>query len=386
MKDFRFRHCLYQFGHRWYRVQFRGLTNSSIGQQKFIDEKTGELSTVYDRTLEKCSSPYPEYIKKLDPDSPAILYRYPGNQKDRYGAAGLCRLLYPTYDPRVKGLHSGSAREPDNRFKEICQIVEASFSDAYLDGTRIEIDPHPLRVPRYHFPVPDQLFGHQTVLHVKQHRDDKGINIKDLGTTRMEYLTSNDVGPLGASEFHAQYIFIPQTLPRTIGKHVIGEFQKAVQQFSPNEYRIAPILYDDRHAKSLMQQVKALTDAVKENNIRAGYALLILPENADKDLHNYLKRHLWPDLQFQCATGRKISSDLSARAHERQRGIRAESEATGQVLLVFSVHGLRYDDRQSHVAVGFEHAITLRGLRGDRCSQQQGRLHLCVSKWPPLFL
>ncbi len=308
LNDFRLRHCLYQFGHRWYRIQLRGLTGNSIGEQKFKDERTGEIRTVYDHTRNQCSKPWPDYIQTLDPNSPAILYRYPGSGKERYGAAALCRLLYPTDDPRVKAIHPRSAREPTSRFQETVQIVGEFFGDVYLGETRVQVAPVPHKVPKRYFPVPDQRFGHNTVLHVKRYREDDGIDIKELGFTRLEYLASPEIGPLGASELPAQYIFIPQSLPRNVGEHFQEEFRKTLQQFSPYEYQPIPILYDDRQARSLRQQVKAFEDAVQTNGIKRGYALLILPVSAAKDLHNYLKRCFWPALQFQCATARKILS------------------------------------------------------------------------------
>jgi len=308
LNDFRLRHCLYQFGHRWYRIQLRGLTGNSISEQKFKDERTDEIRTVYDHTRNQCSKPWPDYIQTLDPDSPAILYRYPGSEKERYGAAALCRLLYPTDDPRVKTIHPHSARDPASRFREITQIVKRFFGEVYLGDIRIQVNPAPFTVPKRYFPVPDQRFGHDTVLHVKRHREDDGIDVKELGSTRLQYLASQDIGLLGVSEFPAQYIFIPQSLPRSVSKHFQEEFRKTLQRFSPYEYQPSPMLYDDRQARSLRQQVKAFEDAVQTNRISRGYALLILPGNVAKDLHNYLKRCFWPRLQFQCATARKILS------------------------------------------------------------------------------
>ena len=42
------------------------------------------------------------------------------------------------------------------------------------------------------------------------------------------------------------------------------------------------------------------------NGVSRGYALLVLPRHGKPDLHNYIKRKLWPDLQSQCATATKI--------------------------------------------------------------------------------
>ncbi len=308
LKQYRYRHCLYQFGNDWYRVQFWNATGTSISKQKFTDEKTGKVWTVYDYTCDKWGNAGLDFIRDLDPDSPAILYRYPGNQRDRYGAAALCRLLYLTDDPKVKGIHARSARHPDNRFDISERIVKEFFNDAYLGDTRIEVSSTPYRAPERHFPVPDQVFGNKTVLHVKRTRDEDGVSIHDLGVTRLAYLANKKIGPFTVSEFHAQYLFIPSSLPREVAEQFQKKFEQTAQEYSPHSYKLQPILYNDRQARSLAQQVKAFQQAVETNNIRSGYALLILPENSDKDLHNYLKRALWPHLQFQCANARKLKS------------------------------------------------------------------------------
>lgn len=308
LKDFRLRHCLYQFGHRWYRVQLLGSTGSPIGEQKFRDQRTGEVHTIYDYTRNQCGKPWPGYIQTLDPSSPAILYRYPGSEEERYGAAALCRLMYSTNDHKVKALHVRSINEPHHRFKEIAQVVQEFFSNVYLGNTQVQVAPEPHTIPKQFFPIPDQRFGNDTTVHVKQHREDSGIDITQLGTTRMRHLTSQNIGAFGTYEFNAQYIFIPQSLHRSVSKHFQEEFSKAVQQFSPYRYQVTPILYDDRQARSLMQQVKGLEQVIQHNRISRGYALLILPTNAAKDLHNYVKRRFWPNIQFQCATAYKILS------------------------------------------------------------------------------
>ncbi len=308
LKDYRMRHCLYQFGHRWYRVQLLNTTGSTIGEQKFKDPRTGEVHNIYDYTISQCGKPRPDYIRTLDAGSPAILYRYPGNEETRYGAAALCRLIYATSDPYVRGIHSYSINEPNHRFDEIERIVHEYFGNVYLGDTHVQVIPETIAVPKRYFQVPDQRFGNDTVVHVKQYREGNGIDIGQLGATRMQNLVSPNVGPFGASEFHIQYMFIPQSLHRSVGKHFQEEFSKAVQQFSPYRYQVKPILYDDRNARNLTQQVRAFEQAIQENDCRRGYALLILPANAAKDLHNYLKRSFWPDLQFQCATANKIVS------------------------------------------------------------------------------
>jgi len=309
LRQWRWRHCLYLFGHQWYQVQLLNPTGQKIRDQAFLHEQTNEIHNVYEYTRQKCQPPWPDYISELDPDSPAILYGYPGNEKERYGAAALCRLIYRTEDPRVRAIHARySARPPDNRFREIKKNIDRYFEQVTLGDIPVEIDPEPLRLPRRVFPVPDQRFGRDTVLHVQQDSQDEGIPITALGDTRLRYLLSKEVGPLAISHFNAQYVLLPLTLPREIGERFSKAFCQSMEQLIGRSYQAQRIWYDDRDAPSLLRQVQAVEGTVERVGINRGYALLVLPTQADEDLHNALKSRFWPDLQFQCARASKIMS------------------------------------------------------------------------------
>ena len=87
--------------------------------------------------------------------------------------------------------------------------------------------------------------------------------------------------------------------------------ESAMREVSGQQhYRLQHILYDDRGANSLCRQVEVINAAIAANGISRGYALLVLPERAHRDLHNYIKRSLWPNLQFQCALASKIRGSI----------------------------------------------------------------------------
>ena len=99
LRDLRMRHLLYHMGHRWFPVQLIGAHGKSISEARFTPE--GEAPTdVYGYTISKTKKNPPNWIRGLAPDSPAILYRYPGKSVQRYGAAALCKLMLGTIDPR----------------------------------------------------------------------------------------------------------------------------------------------------------------------------------------------------------------------------------------------------------------------------------------------
>ena len=191
----------------------------------------------------------------------------------------------------------------------MAKIVRQHFANAELNGKPIRLKADPFETEQRFFPVPEQLFGNNSILHVKRDAADKGVKLMELGQVRMRYLLDPKIGPLTISPFDAQYIVIPLSLPRPIADDFRERFKQTMLQFYPHHpYQPRLVLYDDRGCQTLQSQVKAIQSALHDAGATRGYAFLVLPSNANKDLHNYIKRALWPDLQFQCAIASKIMS------------------------------------------------------------------------------
>src|SRR6266568_1888047 len=105
MRSLKMRHLLYHFGNRWFPVQLLDPIGKGIRDAKFIPDNGDAATNVYDLTLRKTGQNPPNWIRSLAPDSPAIVYRYPGNEKRRYGAAALCKLMLTTAEPQVRAVH-----------------------------------------------------------------------------------------------------------------------------------------------------------------------------------------------------------------------------------------------------------------------------------------
>ncbi len=320
MGDYQMRHFLYHFGNKWYPVQFLNPTGRSIREQKFI--AWGETHLVYDYTIEKCGECPPAWIQRLNPNGPAILYRYPGSQKESYGAAQLCKLLYRTSDPQVVRLHHYSILSPEERWRKILQTVRRHFATAHLGEVPVKLSDSPLRVASRPFPIPSFEFGRNAKLQVKRHKDDEGIPLKRLGVERMNLLSDPQGGTFTSTPFDTQYVLLPTSMPsqiqddligrKTSGDFVPGRVIESVGALYPHPYSPLPILYDDKDRRTLASQVDAIQEALDRANVKRGYVLLVLPEKPHPKLHNKIKRALWSDLQFKCA--RSLSDQPKKKA------------------------------------------------------------------------
>ena len=251
-------------------------------------------------------------MHNLAPDSPAIVYRYPGNEKERYGALSLCKLAFSTADEETTFLHRRSIQDPTTRFTQIISTVERHFQQARLGDQLIQVSTIPLSTESQRFLVPAQRFGGNSVLAVGTGAVAGAtdvVSLDQLGQRRMQLVLDPAIGPLDTTPFDAQYLLLPASAPRAINEDFTARFIDAMRAISGRQdYQASRVIYNDRHARSLFRQVEAIKRALDENGITRGYVLLVLPDHAKPDLHNYVKRALWPDLQLQCAMAGKIGS------------------------------------------------------------------------------
>lgn len=327
-KDFKFKHFVYKNPRQPYRVQFMGLAGNSISKQLFV-HNNGETHYVYDWIKKSCFPPVPNLIQELDPGSPAILYRYATGGKQFHGAAALCFKTYHPEDPRVRGLHSQSLMRPSERLDETKNIVRRYFRDIkFAGGGSFSFSAEPLTKAAEYFEVPDLVYDKGKVLHVRKEGQSEGVSLNEYPRKRLEYLQKHIGGVLVQDGFQMQYMFVPTTLHRSIVKEFMEDFVTYIQRVCAQGYSIKIIVYDDRWARNLRQQVAAIKKAVYDNRIDRGRALLILPETADRDLHNYIKRELYETLHFQCAQASSIKRYFLKDGNNYQ----VRSDITGQYL------------------------------------------------------
>ena len=315
-REYLHRYCLYHYGYEWYTVQLWGF-GQPIAQQRFIVPEDQRVTDVLSYTRQRWEVNPPAWVRDLDPESSSIIYRYPGKDGDRYGALALCKLLYSTADEEVQQLHHRSILDPARRFAQIEETIRKYFQQARLGQQSIRVSATPLQIERHVFPVPPLRFGQGQILRVSQPGSTQGaggVPLEQLGQQRLRLALSPQAGPLDTSSFAVQYLLLPRSLPRPIYEDFQRRFIQEMRRVSGQQnYQVQQILYDDRQATSLPRQVQAIKDACDANSISRGYAFLVLPAHAKRDLHNQVKRVLWPQIHFQCARAKKIRSFYEER-------------------------------------------------------------------------
>ncbi len=276
-----------------------------MGDQEFKPDHEDARITVLKYTHREVGDKHP-WTRSMRPESPAIAYRYPGNEKRRFGAAALCKLLLPTNDPRVSQVHGISMRHPDARFRSAAQLIEKHFSQVALDGIPVKISAAPLREPAKVFPVPELAFGQRKLLRIGRNRKAGEVPLDALGRTRMACLLGADGGIAAPSALDPQYLFVPGTCERLIAEDFQRRLESMVGEFLHRFYRLQTVVYDNANAGTLKDQVDAIRRALDTADVKNGHGVLMLPYDARKDLHNFIKRDLHARFQVQCVDATKV--------------------------------------------------------------------------------
>lgn len=313
------RRFLYHFGNAWYMVQLLGLSGKSISEQRFtIDGSTKPIS-VYDYTLRECGETPPSWIQQLDPLSPAITYQNPGNEKKRYGAAALCKAVLSMDDPAVRSVHNRSISPPEERFEQTGRIVKRFFGGRAFGAQTIAISAEPFATRGRAFRIPALRFGQGRVIRVGTGENNGDVRIQELGRARMGLLLDVNGGMVSTNVMDAQYAIFPSDFHPYADDYRERQ-EKTIRQFLHAPYQLTPVVYDNRETRTLKSQVDSIMDALTEARVEGGHGILVLPENAHAQLHNYIKRRLRDRLSVQCVSARAIRAFYELR--RRQGAVR----------------------------------------------------------------
>jgi hypothetical protein len=299
------RRALYHFGHSWYVVQIVDAPARSIREAEFTHRTTGATHNVYDYTLAEVGRGAPPWVATLDPESPMIVYQYPGRDARMYGAAALAKLMLGNNDPRSRAAQRAATRSPEERFCFTHEVAERFFQGVSFRGTRLGVSSHALARNLQTFSFPTLEFGQGRQLVVGHNRDHGEIAPKDLGQTRLELLSDPEAGFAVSGAFDRQFLLVPASLRREIAENFQVRLEATVRQFCQSPYRLDSILFDDRRARTLKEQVDAVVGAVEQNRA-SGHGVLVLPAGAHEDLHNFVKRKLAATVQVQCVSAHKL--------------------------------------------------------------------------------
>ncbi len=307
------RKMLYHFGPQIYTVKFQRRTGKTIRAQQFCPEGTNATTNVYDWTVEKAGETLGG--RRLDSNSPAIQYRNPGNEEERYGALSLCKLMLNNDDPRVARSRREYQRTPKQRIESATGIVKTLLAGMSLSGVPLNFSSEPHSAPAKHFDYPEIRFGNSRVLRVSKTPNNGSVSLKDLARTRASMLEDKNVGFAVLSELDDQVLIVPRSLGVAVVNDLKSRIEALVSSLIRKPYTLQLVRYSDENKRTLRDQVRTIVDSLNESEIAGGRGVLVLPPRSQPDLHNYIKKSLRNRVQFQCMSAEKVGNFYPSRGN-----------------------------------------------------------------------
>lgn len=298
------RKMLYHYGSQMFPIKFQRRTGKSIHDQEFIAEGSSKVAHVFDWTREKVG-PRPGG-RPLNPSSPAIRYKNLGNDQERFGALSLCKLMLTNDDPRVAASRRDHQRMPDDRIEASSRVVERYFAKLTLSGCALKLGTAPRTNHPKRFCYPAIQLGKGKVLRVDENHHRGDVPLKELAAVRARLIEDQNVGFAVVSEMDDQILLLPRSLNDSLAKDLKARIETLVSRLRRVPYKLRLVRYHDQNKHTLRAQVSSVRQALEENEVNGGRGIMVLPFRAQSDLHNYLKRALREQIQFQCMSAEKI--------------------------------------------------------------------------------
>lgn len=337
------RKMLYHYGSRLFPIKFQRRTGKSIREQGFIAAGSNKVAHVYDWTRAKVgTSPGG---RPLVPESPAIQYKNLGNDQERYGALSLCKLMLTNDDPRVAMSRREHQRLPDERIAASTRVVDRYLSNLTLSGNAVKIGRNPRSSAPKRFLYPAIQFGNGKVLRVDENYQRGDVALKDLAAARTKLLEDGKVGFAVVSELDDQILLVPRSLGESLAEDLKLRIEAMVSKLVRAPYKLRLARYHDQNKHTLRDQVDSVRQTLDENEINGARGLLVLPFHAKRDLHNYLKRSLREQFQFQCMASEKVTRFYHTNASSSSTVVPGQ-ESRFRSYLSNTVMGLMIVNRQ----------------------------------------
>lgn len=284
-RGWRGRHCIYHYGHRWYEIQLREL--SDLKANEYLVPRSNEHVPILEYISAESQKPIPQELANLPHDASVVLYM--SNQEQLFGApSGLCYAVHGTHENEVNAFHSSTILKPFERRALIHRFAGQYLRSLRFGATNLRLSAAPQYVPQKMFIMPDHQFGNSHVLSTRGTEGTQHVSLDQVGRTRSALLRDKRAGFYVKDRLDRQYLILPQTVADSFGSQFVSDLRRAVDDSFP-EGQYEPIVgtYNDRGPRTFVEQGKAILDAAQKLCTKPGYALVMIHHAADRLLRQH---------------------------------------------------------------------------------------------------
>lgn len=273
------KHVIYRYGHKWYDIQLVSL--SDLSASEYLISRNGKMIPLIEFAAQECEKPIPQELAQVPHDASVVVYM--NNRGEPRGAlAPLCYLVHGTNSEEAARQHGITIMSPERRRNTTQSLARRYFKNIKFGNTSIQIADNPVAVPHKMFIVPDLRFGNSTVLSVRGTPGAHHVSLDDLGNTRMALLRDRSVGLYSKDPLDRQYLILPQSVADSFGSRFSDDLRRAVNEFHSGEYDPILITYNDRAPKTYAKQGNAVLEAVQAKCDMPGYAVVMIHHTVDQ--------------------------------------------------------------------------------------------------------
>ena len=273
--EWRGRHFIYRFGHKWYEIRAANLSDLNVMEYPIPVENSWVPLLEY--VVQQSRKPIPPELAQVPHDGSVITYL--NQRKNELGVpASLCYQVYGAHDQGMEQLHRKSLIPPYARRPITLDFVRQYLTRLRFGSTQLNVNAEPIRAQARIFNVPDFKFGHGTVLSVRGTKGAQHVGLDKLGVTRAALLRDPRAGFYQTEPLDRQYFILPQSVLESYGARYLEDQRAAVDELYPQEHGYDPeiVSYNDRVKMTFAHQGNAILDAVRAKCRKPGYAVVMI--------------------------------------------------------------------------------------------------------------
>jgi len=286
--------CLYEYGDTWYEIKLADYVDLNVSEVEY-PKGTPLFSHIH-----KIAGARKSRNLRALPEDCSVLVYYTSLGEPRHVPSGLCRLTYGTNHPDVKPFHPMTIRPPHVRRREIQFNVDNFLRNLTFGSTNIILSSSPLITDVRTIEIPDLKFGNGKILSVRATPNSVTASPQEFGHKKTELLYSKDAGLFVKEPFYRQYFIMPNSVFESFGKMFIAEIKQEVQRLYHEDgdiYSPIEVPYNDSVQRSVHNLAKEIMKAVKENDVKDGFGIVMIPRlpykaREEDQLANFLMREL----------------------------------------------------------------------------------------------
>jgi len=277
------RHCIYHYGHQWYEIQVRALSDLSVSE--YLIEQNGTWLSLLDYIVQESKKPIPPELAQTPHDASVILYQDNRGQ-ERAVPTPLCYPVYGTDDEEASRQHRSTILPPHRRRSKILAFANQYLERLQFGDTYLSIASRPASAPRRMFVVPDLRFGGNRILSVRGTSGAQHTSLDELGRARLDLLQDRKAGFYDKDPLGRQYLILPQSVCASYGKRFLEDLRHTVDRFFPQKTGYDPtvVTYSDGVPRTFPHQGNAILKAVETECQKPGYAVTMIHHTTDRQL------------------------------------------------------------------------------------------------------